>query len=76
MDHYIVEYFLLKLAQLFLETDYWTPLFGRSSVFMVIGVDANDDILAIFLYYIADDAYRRAAEYQDIAYFNSPHVHI
>ena len=76
MDYDIVEYFLFKLAQFFFEMDNRTPLFSRSPMLTVTGVYANDDIFTVFLFYIADDAYRRTAEYQDIANLNSSHVHI
>ena len=76
MDYDIVEYFLFKLTQFFLEMDNRTPLFSRSTMLAVAGVYTNDNVLAVFLFYIADDAYRRTAEYEYIANLNSSRVHI
>ena len=73
MDYNIVEDFLLKLAQLFLKMDNGAPLLGRTSVLTVAGVCADDYVLAVFLYYIADNAYRRVAEYQNIANLDASH---
>ena len=76
MDYDIVEYFLFKLTEFFLEMNDRTPLFSRPSMLAVTGVCANDDLFAVFLFYIADDAYRRTAEYEYIANLNSSRVHI